>query len=153
MLDARKPYRAKNKIINILEKNNETGYLAVSVFSNQTKEPISGAEVNIYKFEVKGLYGEAGDEELIVSYMTDENGKVPIVELPVIHGIGDNNEETDYARIQYHMTVKASGYDTVTVINMEIFPNETLVFDVNLPLETPGENRSKFIIIPEKHIN
>lgn len=151
MLDARKPYKANNKIINILEKNIEKGYLDVTIFSDQTKEPISGAEVNIYKFVVKGLYGEAGDEELIVSYITNENGKIPVVDLPVIHGIDVDNEKTDYARIQYHMTVKAPGYDNVTVINMEIFPNQTLVFNVNLPPETPGGNRSKFIIIPEKH--
>lgn len=153
MLDNRKPYIAKNKLINILENNKEMGYLAVTIFSDQTKEPISGAEVNIYKFVVMGIYGEAGDEELIVSYITDENGKIPIVDLPVIHGIDGNNEKTDYARIQYHMSVKAPGYDNVTVINMEIFPNQTLVFHVNLPPETPGENRSKFIIIPEKHKN
>lgn len=153
MIDATKPYRAKNMIINILETNSGTGLLEVSVFSDQTKEPISGAEVSVYKFIVRGIYGEAGDEELIVSYITDENGKIPIIELPVIHGVDVNNGETDYSRIQYHMSIKASGYDTVTVINMEIFRDQTLAFNVNLLPEIPGENKSKFIIIPEKHKN
>lgn len=153
MFDASKPYRAKNMIINILETNNGTGFLEVSVFSDQTKEPISGAEVSIYKFIVRGVYGEAGDEELIVAYITDENGKVPIIELPVIHEVEVNNGKTDFSRIQYHMNIKASGYNTVTVINMEIFRDQTLVFNVNLAPDIPGENRSQFIIIPEKHRN
>jgi len=153
MIDASKPYRAKNMIINILETNSGTGLLEVSVFSDQINEPISGAEVSVYKFIVKGIYGEAGYEELIVSYITDENGKIPIIELPVIHGVDVNNGETDYFRIQYHMSIKASGYDTVTVINMEIFRDQTLAFNVNLSPEIPGENKSKFIIIPEKHKN
>ena len=151
MIDASKPYRAKNMIINILETNNGTGFLEVSVFSDQTNEPISGAEVSVYKFIVRGVYGEAGDEELIVAYITDENGKVPIIELPVIHGVEANNGKADYSRIQYHMSIKAFGYNTVTVINMEIFRDQTLVFNVNLSPNIPGENRSEFIIIPEKH--
>lgn len=150
MYDATRFYKAKNNIKK-LEANNETvitGFLEVSVLEDKSNLPISDAEVSIYRFSTRGVDVTQGEEVLIVSYTTDEDGKIPIVELPVIHGI---NDETDFERIQYHMAVSAFGYNSVIVINIEIFPNITTVYYVRMAPMTMGVPRNEFVIIPEKH--
>lgn len=150
MYDAIKLYKVKNNIKK-LELNNETvitGFLEVSVFDNESNFPISGAEVSIYRFSIIGFDVTQGEEVLIESRTTNEEGKIPIVELPVIHGI---NDATDIEHIQYHMAVNAIGYNSVTVINIEIFPYVTTVYNVRMSSIAMGVPRNEFVIIPEKH--
>lgn len=154
MIDATKPYRAKNNIIKKLETNNEavvTGFLEVIVLEDESGIPIGGAEVSVYRFSIRGINVTAGEEVLIVTHTTDENGKIPIIELPVLHG-PDISNESDFEHLQYHMTVNAFGYYPITVINIEIFPDITTLFRVNMSPITTRQPRSEFIIIPEKHI-
>lgn len=156
MIDARKPYKVKNILISKLElneveevdENNKiTGFLDIGVFSEHNAIPINNAKVSIYLYSVRGIYDEAAEENLIVSYTTDENGKVPLIELPVIHEFDDEEGNRD----EYHMKVDAIGYYTLIVMNMEIFPNTTTTFNVNLNPIVTGEPYTEFIIIPEKH--
>ncbi|MGD9678816.1 MAG: hypothetical protein AB7V16_10800 [Vulcanibacillus sp.] len=72
------------------------------------------------------------------------------MELPVLHGPNMSNE-TDFVHLQYHMSVNAFGYYSVTIINVEIFLDITTFYRVNLSPITTREPRSEFIIIPEKH--
>lgn len=150
MYDATRFYKAKNNIKK-LETNNEpvvTGFLEVSVFDNESNLPISDAVVSVYRFSVIGVDVTQGEEVLIESHTTNEEGKIPIVELPVIHGI---NDEINVEHIQYHMVVSAIGYDSVTVINIEIFPYIVTVYNVRMFPMTMGVPRNQFVIIPEKH--
>ncbi|MDF2948613.1 MAG: hypothetical protein K0R07_629, partial [Sedimentibacter sp.] len=106
MIDASKPYKAKNMVATKLETDasTKTGFLEVSVFSEEDREPVSDAKVTISLFEVRGLYNESAIENVISSYVSDDNGKIPVIELPVIHELGNPAENTD----EYHLKVEAS---------------------------------------------
>ena len=149
MIDASKPYKAKNMMATKLETDVATkyGFLEVSVFSEEDREPVTDAKVTISLYEVRGLYSEAAIENVISSHVSDGNGKIAVIELPVIHELGNPAENTD----EYHLKVEASGYYTVIVVNIEIFPNTTTSFNVVLTPVVTGENYTQYIIIPEKH--
>jgi len=149
MIDASKPYKAKNMIATKLETDAETktGFLEVSVYSEEDRKPVSDAKVTLYLYQVRGLYSESAIENVISSHVSDDNGKIPVIELPVIHELGNPAENTD----EYHLKVEASGYYTVIVVNIEIFPNTTTSFNVVLTPVVTGENYTQYIIIPEKH--
>ena len=133
-----------NRKVNKLESNGNTGFLEVRVFSEEGN-PIEGARVSVSLYELRGIYRESAIENEIVSHYTDENGKIPIIELPVIHELGEANTD------EYHMRVDAPGYYSVIVMNIEIFPNTTTSFNVVLTPVMEGESYVRFIIIPEKH--
>ena len=149
MIDSSKVYRAKNMLVKKLEKpaEDKNGFLSVSVFSEDDREPVSNAKVTISLYEVRGIYEESATANKITSQITDENGKVPIIELPVIHELGNPEENTD----EYHMRVEAPGYYTVVVMNIEIFKGTTTAFNVVLTPVVTGETYIEYIIIPEKH--
>jgi len=133
-----------NRKVNKLESGGNTGFLEVRVFSEEGN-PIEGARVSVSLYELRGIYRESAIENEIVSHYTDENGKIPIIELPVIHELGEANTD------EYHMRVDAPGYYSVIVMNIEIFPNTTTSFNVVLTPVMEGESYVRFIIIPEKH--
>ncbi|HAS91209.1 MAG TPA: carboxypeptidase-like regulatory domain-containing protein [Sedimentibacter sp.] len=133
-----------NRKVNKLESSGNTGFLEVRVFSEEGN-PIEGARVSVSLYELRGIYRESAIENEIVSHYTDENGKIPIIELPVIHELGEANTD------EYHMRVDAPGYYSVIVMNIEIFPNTTTSFNVVLTPVMEGESYVRFIIIPEKH--
>lgn len=147
MTDASKPYRAKNMLVKKLEVKDKTGFLSISVVSKEDYEPINNAEVTIYLYVTRGLYSEAATENILETYKTDQNGKIPTVQLPVIHELGNEEENTD----QYHVRVEKVGYYPVIVMNIEIFPDLTTEYNVVLNPVVTGENHTEFIIIPEKH--
>ncbi|HBD63794.1 MAG TPA: hypothetical protein DC038_05085 [Clostridiales bacterium] len=148
MANAGKPYKAKNKLIKKLETaEKETGFLDVSVYSENTNAPVSGADVFVYYFNVRGIYHEAATIDEIAHYVTDKNGKIPVIELPVIHVYGKPEENMD----EYQMRVDANGYYNVIIMNMEIFPGITTNYNVVLTPFRTGEEHIEVIIIPEKH--
>jgi len=133
-----------NRKVNKLESSGNTGFLEVRVFSEEGN-PIEDARVSVSLYEIRGIYKESAIENEIVSHYTDENGKIPIIELPVIHELGEANTD------EYHMRVDAPGFYSVIVMNIEIFPNTTTSFNVVLTPVMEGESYVRFIIIPEKH--
>jgi protocatechuate 3,4-dioxygenase beta subunit len=133
-----------NRKVNKLESGGNTGFLEVRVFSEEGN-PIEDARVSVSLYEIRGIYKESAIENEIVSHYTDENGKIPIIELPVIHELGEANTD------EYHMRVDAPGFYSVIVMNIEIFPNTTTSFNVVLTPVMEGESYVRFIIIPEKH--
>lgn len=145
MSNVNKPYKVKNRLIRNLEINNETGFLDLSVFSANDQSPIENTEVTIYLYEIRGIYQEAATENVIDRYTTDKEGKIPPIELPVIHRFGEINLS------EYHVRVFKAGYYPVVIINIEIFPNTTTTFNVVLNPVITGESRTEYIIIPEKH--
>lgn len=147
MLNSSKAYWAKNKLVKKLEADNEIGFLDLNVFSEIDRKPVNNAKVTIYLFETRGIRQEYAAENEIASYTTDENGKIPVIELPVIHELGNPEENID----EYHMKVEAEGYYSVVVINFEIFPNTTVSFNVVLTPAVTREDYTEYIVIPEKH--
>ena len=142
MLNNNKSYI--NRKINKLEFSGNTGFLEARVFSEEGN-PIEDARVSISLYELRGIYKESAIGNEIVSHYTDEYGNIPIIELPVIHELGEANND------EYHMRVDAPGYYSVIVMNIEIFPDTTTSFNIVLTPVTEGESYVRFIIIPEKH--
>ena len=101
MLNNNKSYI--NRKINKLEFSGNTGFLEARVFSEEGN-PIEDARVSISLYELRGIYKESAIENEIVSHYTDEYGNIPIIELPVIHELGEVNTD------EYHMRVDAPGY-------------------------------------------
>lgn len=145
MMDVSKPYRARNMLVNKLEVENENGVLDIGVFSEENLEPISDATVTIYLYKKRGIYREAATESSLGTYYTDANGKIPIIQLPVIHEL--EKENTD----EYHVKVEKEGFYPVIIMNIEIFPNLTTNYSVGLNPVVTEETHTEFIIIPEKH--
>ena len=147
MYKNKKSHLTKNIIINKLNINAKNGFLDISVFS-EDNDPIEGAQVSVYYYVVRGVYGESATENEIVSYITDENGEIPLIELPVIHEFGNLEENID----EYHMRVDAPGYYSVIVMNIEIYAGTTTDYNVTLtPITDGGSSYVRFIIIPERH--
>lgn len=116
------------------------------MYLTEDVEPIEGAQITIFFFEVSGIYMESAIETEVVSYFTDERGSAPLIELPVI-GIADSPVKI---ADEYHMRVSAPGYYSVIVMNIQIFPDTTTSYNIRLNPVTDGESYIRYIIIPEK---
>ncbi|WP_312701432.1 hypothetical protein [Sedimentibacter sp.] len=132
-----RPYYIKN-LIKKLEV--EEGYIDVNVSTGLGALPISNANVSVY------IWNEQEGETLIRSMTTDKSGKAPRIGLPVL--LSDINS-TEEERTHYHLVIQAPNYHTVIIINVEIYPDITNQFQVNLTPVTPGETaRDRLIEIP-----
>lgn len=136
-----KPYTLKNQIVKKLQMSpDETGYVNVNAFTALGALPIKDAKVSIY------TWNELEEEKLIHTVMTDENGKAPIIELPIILNHGITSPE---GRTEYHLVIEADGYHTVIIINVEVYPGIANQFSVNLTPLPKGEDKiDKTINIP-----
>lgn len=154
MINSRKLYCAKNLIFRNLYINNETGndndtdtefgYLEISVFQNETDEPIENALVRISKITVSGLYEEKAEGRIIVQYRTDANGNVPITKLPALNELDPNNNDL------YIAAIHANGYYSAYVFNIQIYPNITASYKIKLSTISAGEDKFNFIIQPSR---
>ncbi|NYB72943.1 hypothetical protein HZF24_02170 [Sedimentibacter hydroxybenzoicus DSM 7310] len=132
-----KPYYVKN-LIKKLEAN--VGYIDVNTSTGLGAIPIGNAEVSVY------VWNEQEGETLIRTFTTDESGKAPRIELPVLLSNIDLSGE---GRTQYHLVVRAPNYHTVIIINVEIYPNIANQFNVNLtPLRPDETHRDERVDIP-----
>lgn len=138
-------YKNKFYIDNFICKSGtvlDKGHLSVTVRNKHNNEPIVFAEVSVYYLTISGLYNEAGEGNLIVRHITDENGKVPLIELPVI-------DRRRYRFNQYFMTVNHFRYYQVNLMNIQIYPNITTEYNVLLTPLTTSHPEYEFIITPE----
>lgn len=121
----------------------EKGYLSVKVFNRLTHEPITFANVNVYFLTFRGLYGEEGMANLVAGDTTNENGEISLVELPVI------DKRNSSIGTQYYMSVSHFRYHPVNLMNIQIYPNITVEYDVQLtPLTSPHPDYH-FLISPD----
>lgn len=135
-----KPYFAKNMMIKSAETADETGFINVNTFTALGTLPVNNAEVSIYTWTEEEGYN------LIKSVVTDASGKAPLIELPMLLGSGQTSKEE---RTEYHLVVRAPGFHTIIIINVEIFPHITTLFNVNLtPVPRGKQSRDETITIP-----
>lgn len=134
----------KRNRYNINKFNNAfyTGNLSVTVRNKLSNEPIAFVEVSIYLLTIKGIYGEEGAANLLSRQITDENGKVPLIELPVI-------DKRRFPRSQYNMTVKHFRYYPVYLMNIQIYPDVTTEHNVLLTPLSENNPDHEIIITPE----
>lgn len=139
-----RPYRAKNLIIKANENNNyypETGFLQVKVQDLLNNEPISDALVRISLITLTGLYNEYAEGNLIDEYRTDESGNIPITRLQAYNELNSENKI-------YMISTHADGYFNAYVFNVQIFPDTTTEYTVNLSRTTSDGEKFNFIIQP-----
>lgn len=148
MIDSKRPYLIKNKLIKkadtvIIPDGN--GSLSVNVIDNKTSEPIPNAMVSLYKITISGLYEEKGDGTFIAMAVTDQNGYVPKIELPPINQFNQSERE----KTEYHMMIHVDGYYPVIVVDIQIYPNITTVYAIKLSSLSSRIPRYEFIYNPE----
>jgi hypothetical protein len=139
-----RPYRAKKLIIKANENNNyypETGYLQVKVQDLLNNEPIKDALVRISLVTLSGLYNEYAEGNLIDEYRTDESGNIPITRLQAYNELNSENKI-------YMIATHADGYFNAYVFNIQIFPDTTTEYTVNLSKITSEGEKFNFIIQP-----
>ena len=148
MLNPTKPYHAKNLIFNKSAKYNQkenqaqTGYIDVSVYQDIVNTPIKDATVRISSILYSGQFNELAEGKLIAVYKTDDNGKVPVTELPVLNELMPGNKGF------YIVAVHAEEFYSAYVFNIQIYPDITSSFNVYLSNTTSETEKFNFFIRP-----
>lgn len=151
-----KPYKAHNMKVKKLETNNvptltnetsnlETGYINVGVYTALGALPVKDAVVTVY------VTNEEGEEIALYHVLTDANGRVPKMEVPVFYDVNNPLQSPNFYFTTYNMRVQAIGYYTVNIIDLRVFPNTSTNYRVVLvPVMEGGteEESEKTIVIP-----
>lgn len=144
MFDIGRSYKVSSN-----EIDNVNGYLSIEVYDSVNNKPVSNAVVSLYRIDVTGVYFERGVGLEIGRYITDENGKIPLITIPSISRQG---VETPRQRTQYYLTLNAYGYYEVVVSEIQIYPRITTSYHIAISPITVQIPRYEFIyrpIIPE----
>lgn len=150
-----KTYTAKNMMVKTLEtpqppeetpESEETGTLAVRVFTALGALPVENASVIVYRIL------EGGEEQLYSQQTTDSSGKVADILLPVIR---DPLDTSKYYFTTYNMRVLAQNFYTVNVLNFRIFPTIKTDYKVDMIPVVAGETGApeQTYIIPPSPID
>jgi len=147
-----KPYLTKNMLVKKSEApaEGETGSLAVGVFTALGALPVQNASVIVY--EILG----SGEEYVYSQQVTDANGRVLDVELPVFYDQLNPLESPEYYFNTYNMRVMANNYYTVNLLNFRIFPGIKTNYTVDMIPVVAGETGTvpeQTFIVPPSHIN
>lgn len=145
MASSKKVYKVKNllcKDLNLIAE--EKGKLDLTVYHEEYHAVLPNATVKIYRVSVTGEYREIGKGVLIHEFVTDENGKIPVVELPILNDLMPDN--TDF----YYIAVHSSNHYSAYIFNAEIFPNITTNFNVSLEYIYSNEEFFQFIMQPTR---
>jgi len=150
--DATKPYCAPNMLINKVENMNvnDTGTIEVRVFTALGALPIEGAVVTVYTYIGKDMEIE------IEKVITDVNGTAPPIELPVVFDVNNPYLSLEHFFTHYNLRVNAAGYYTIHIVNIHVFSNVKVLFNVNLtPVAggSTGIDLEKMIVIPNPNID
>lgn len=145
MTSSRKVYKVKNLLCKNLDLNmNDTGKLDLTVFHEQFKSPLINALVKIYKVTVSSEYNEIGDGFLINQFLTDANGKIPLIELPILNELMDNNKDF------YYIAVHAFNHHSAYVFNAQIYPDITTMYNISLQFIYTSDEHFQFIMEPTR---
>ncbi len=133
----------------IPEAPQEVGYLSVSVFTASGALPVQDALVTVYTLD------EGGAEDEIIHHVTDTNGRVPLITLPVIYDRFNPFESGEYYFTTYNLRVQAINYYTVNVIDLRIFPDTTTYYQISMiPAAIgPPEDQEQTIVIPPSPVD
>lgn len=135
-------YNSSN-LCNIPDINNSPlGFLNVKVSEKIINTPITFAVVSVYFLNIRGIYGESGDAYLYVRHVTDEDGKVPTIILPII-------DKSVYPNSQYYMNVHHFRYYPVNLFRIQIYPNIATSYSIMMTPLTAENPDYDFIINPE----
>lgn len=151
-----KPYKAYNTLVKNMEvqiepqpepeqtTTHEVGYINVGVYSASGALPVENAVVTVYH-----TYN-ADEEHVLYHLITNESGRVPTMVVPVEYqGPGS---QTQYYYSTYNLRVQATDYYTVNILDIQIYPDISTNFRVNLIPTAPGTSEAPehTIVIPER---
>ena len=140
MLDIRKSYKVSSN-----EINNVNGFLSIEVYDSINNSPVTNAVVSLFRVTISGLYFERGEGIQIARYITDNNGRIPLITLPSVSSPG---VVTPRQRTQYYLTLNAYGYYEVVVTEIQIYPGITTSYHIIVsPINAPIP-RYEFIYNP-----
>ncbi|HHZ03099.1 MAG TPA: hypothetical protein GX396_09245 [Tissierellia bacterium] len=125
---------------NNLNSNEETGYLEITVTDAQTGMPVRNVLIEIFELIILGQFAERGYSRLIERYATDENGRIPITELPV----------SEWPEHRYFAILEGFGYHSVNLVNIPIYEGVTTVYHVELNRITSPEPVREYIRTPTR---
>lgn len=108
------------------EEPEEVGYISVGVFTASGALPVEDAVVTVY------ILDDEGEENVISHLVTDANGQVPTIELPVYYDSLNPLESSKYYFSTYNLRVQAINYYTVNILDFRVFPNTTTNFMVEM---------------------
>ena len=111
------------KVLSILQDDNDTGSLEVRVVTQRGFKPVANAEV---------IISVTGTEEELFRLRTDDSGiaeKVILNTPPLQYSLQPNSLQP-YA--DYTIQVSASGYEPVAISNVQILPDSLAVLEVKL---------------------
>ena len=98
------------------------GYLQVGVYTARQSTPIPNARVTIFKSTEQG-------SELFASAMTDDDGRIPLIQVPV----GTSSTDQINAPFEiYNVSVTADGYYPRNELQAQIFSGITALLWVEL---------------------
>ena len=137
-----KPYKVRN-LLSLTPIVNESGFIRVKVIAELGDIPLESSTITVY----------ASLDELIAieTVATDENGDAPMLEIPVAYNPEIVEMDPEYPYTDYNIRVLHEGYYPVLIYNIQVFPNITTDFIVNMtriPIEAPYPRRERTITIP-----
>lgn len=142
-INALKPYKATNKLVKKTNDSEEFGFINVRTVAELGTVPVENASVTVYS---------TSDEAVpLSSQLTDSNGNVPMIKVPVSYNPDDIQMDPVYYFTEYDLMVSHKDYYNVIIYGIQIFPNITTTFDVNLtkiPPESVLPSRERIIQIP-----
>ncbi|MGD9568338.1 MAG: hypothetical protein AB7V48_08425 [Sedimentibacter sp.] len=152
-----KPYRVRNMFVrksetcgnsnNLIKENIKYGFLEVSVYNRDENKPLENAEVRISLLTISGLYQEKGEGRIITSVKTGVNGYAPLLTLPTLNRL---QRIEDNVNSLYIMVIEAEGYYNAYAFDIQIYPNITTSYRINLIEDDPNANaRYEFYIEPQ----
>lgn len=118
----------------------KTGYLEITVNDALTGMPINNVNIEVLQLTIFGEYSERAVSKLVESYSTDENGKIPIIELPLI----------EWPENRYFAYLDVFGYHNVTLINIPIYEDINTIYNIEMNRITTPEPIREFIRTPTR---
>lgn len=123
----------------------EVGYLSVGVFTALGALPVPDAVVTIYTLD------QSLEETAFYHLVTDANGQVPKVALPVYYSHLNPLESSQYYFSTYNLRVQAINYYNYNLLGLRIFPDTTTNISVDLipvPAGTTTTPSMTFVVPP-----
>lgn len=115
------------------------GYIVVQVFYGEKALPISTATISIYDHKTKKTITE----------QVNDNGKTKKIKVTAPKkefSLQKNSTSLPYDL--YDITVEASGYNTVIIKDVQVFPDVTTLQQVEMTIAFKGRSSDKLVTIP-----
>lgn len=138
----------KSKFMNINRQNIDnsnsdevkTGFLEITVNDALTGMPIKNVDIEVLQLTILGEYAERALSRLIERYSTDDNGNIPIIELPLI----------EWPENRYFAYLDVFGYHNVTIINIPIYEGINTIYNIEMTRITSPEPIREYIRTPTR---